>query len=1099
MFNKDTFRLIRSTFNRFLSLFMIVLVASGFMMGLFSNGTIMRESVDIYNDEYNLQDVQFYSSYGFCDEDIKAIRENEDVKDVFASKYVDVYGMVDNGYNMVYRVEELDRDVNQYVLNAGRMPQRSNEALLLYESMTSAEEFLGKKIKVYLNDKDIHDYLFWDEYTVVGTCSSPAYTSRILGPSNCENQDLEAVLFVSNKNFMFDYYTTIYATLKDADSFISYTDPYEEFVDEHMVSLQTTKNHQEAYLRDKIYDENSKKLADARKEFEEEKEKGQKELDDAKKELDDANIELIVSQSLIDSNRVTIETSWQQIYASEDILEANERQVNDGIRQAESESGMSFDELYAEVSAAYTSYIMLKQTDIDATNVSDRIVKELTEEKENNLARIEEIDAQIEALDPEAEDYTEQFTQLTIEKQSLQIRNTIIDQTLENYTENPQEIADQSKEDMMKAIDDQFGGSVEKTYVQLRTLYEARDKINASRIELEAGKESARQGEEALNEAQAELDAGKRKYEAGLKEYNEGLMNFNDEIEKAENDLKKAEEELADLPNAEWVLLDRGSQYSSYMYKSNVAQMSAIGYAMPFLFFLVAALVCMTTMTRLIDEQRSQIGIFMALGFSSLQIIGKYVLYALLASLGGSIIGIAIGQLIFPTVIYNTWRLMYALPPIRLYYPIEYIVICILAFAVLMGGVTFFVVRGSLQEMPSQLLRPKAPKSSKRVFLEKIDFLWRRLPFTSKITARNIFRYKARFLMTVIGVAGCTALLVMGFGIKDSISDLVTNQYGKIFAYDYDLNFENDHHLNENLDILKDNLDNKEVVPFMSYTTKAYLSDKDDETLIVEVFDARESKQVLNLRKTDKKTPLELDNSGVIVSEKFARNNKLKEGDYITIESENGLKREVRIAGICEFYFQHYVFISEMFYEDTFGENVHYNYIAVKSDNQEALKADTEKLEDFVSMTDFSGMIEQFETMINALDLIIAVIILAAGSLALVVLLNLIQVNVAERIREIATLKVLGFHDGEVNSYIFKEVFLLTIIGAVLGFPLGLLEHHFIMNVINMDMIMFGMTIKPLSYVYSFAITMVFTVVVSMFMRRPLANIQMVESLKSVE
>ena len=1099
MFNKDTFRLIRNTSNRFLSLFMIVLVASAFMMGLFTNALILRESVDRYNDELDLQDLQIYSSYGFCEEDVRALKANEDVKAVFPSKFVDAYGTIEGRNTIVFRLEELERDVNRFELTSGRMPEKNNEVLLLEEGLNSANSFLDRKINVFLNEEDIHDHLLNDTFTIVGTCKSPAYTAKILGASNCENQDLDAILFIPKRNFVFDYYTTIYLTVQGANEKMSYTADYEDLMQDKISSIEATKNKQEAYLRDKIYDENKEKLLEGEKEFLEKKAEGQEELDKAKKELDDANIELIVSQSLIDSNKTQLEVSLQQLDAAEAILETNEKQLKDGIKQAEAQSGMSFDELYTEVSAAYTSYIMLKQTDIDSGNFSDRITEQLTQEKNENLARIAEIDAQLETLDPTAEDYAEVYAALTVEKQGLEIRNTVIDETIRNYEENSEAAVTESKEELLKALDDQFNGSVESTYIQIKTLYDGREKIRSSRLELEAGRESAAQGQKALEEAQAKLNAGKRQYEAGLKEYNEGLMTFNDEIEKAQNDLNKAREELEALPSASWILLDRDSHYSSYMFKNTIGQMKAIGYALPFLFYLVAALVCMTTMTRLVDEQRSQIGIFMALGFSDGQIIGKYVLYALIASLGGSILGVLFGQLIFPTVIYNTWRLMYALPSIKLYYPLPYVAVCILAFGLLMGGVTFLVVHNSLKEMPSQLLRPKAPKSSKRVLIEKITFLWKRMSFTSKITARNIFRYKSRFLMTVIGVAGCTALLVVGFGIKDSISDIVSIQYGQIFAYDYQINLENDHHLSENLAILKDDLANEEVVPFLTYTTKAYLNEKDDDTLYVEVFDARESKQVLSLRQTDRRTPIELDNSGVIVSQKFAINHNLKEGDYLTIESQNGLKREVKITKICEFYFQHYLFISQSYYESIFNEKVHPNAIAVSCDNKEELKKDCEKLQDYVSMVDFSGMIAQFETMIEALDFIILVIIVAAGSLALVVLINLIQVNIAERIREIATLKVLGFHDQEVNSYIFKEVFLLTLIGGLLGLPLGVVEHHFIMNVINMDMMMFGMNISAFSFGCSLAITLLFTLLVMLVMRKHLSNIQMVESLKSVE
>ena len=1099
MFNRDTFRLIRNTFNRFFSLFMIVLVSSSFMMGLFSNATILKESVDLYDDKERLQDLQLYSGYGFCDEDLSALRRNPDVEYVFGTKMVDAYGRISQGDVYVFRFEELERTVNLIEPVEGRMPENDREALILGDGVESASQLIGKKVTAFLNDEEIKDHLKNDSFTIVGTCKSPAYMSKLMGASNCENQDLDGILFIPNDNFIFEYYTSIYLKLKGTEKAVSFTREYEDRVDALTGSIESTKNSQQSYLRDKIYNENLQKLNEAKTEFAEKKNEGEAKLQEAKQKLEDANIELIVNESLLNTNRISLETSLAEIEANERILDQNEASLKDGIRQAEEASGMDFDSLYSEVSAAYTSYIMLKDASIDTSDYNQRFMEELNKEKKTNLARIAEIDAELAALDIEAEDYVERASALQVERQNLEVRNAVIDQTLENYAGSSDEVAQQSKDEMMKAIDEQFNGSVEKTFVQLRTLYEARAQIQSARKQLDAGKASAEAGKKALEDAQAQLQAGKREYERGLKEYNEALMDFNDEIEKAQNELNIASEELEQLPNASWIILKRDSHYSSYMFNNTIRQMSAIGYAMPFLFYLVAALVCMTTMTRLIDEQRSQIGIFLALGFSSRQIIGKYVVYALVATFSGSVLGVLFGQLVFPTVIYTTWRLMYDLPPIRLYYPWYYVLICIAAFALLMSIVTYLVARGTMKEMPSSLLRPKAPKSSKRVLLEKITFLWKRLPFTSKITARNIFRYKSRFLMTIIGVAGCTGLLVVGFGVRDSISDVVAIQYGRIFNYDYHIALDSDHHLEDNINLLKENLNNKEVVPFMTYTSKAYLNEGEEDTLTVEVFDARESKSVLGLNDRDRRTAIELDNSGVILSEKFALNHHLKEGDYVTIESMSGLKREVKVARICEFYFQHYMFISETYYEGIFGENVHCNTIAVSSDNREELIKDTGKLEDFVSLTDFTGFIEQFNTMLKALNFIIAVIIVAAGSLALVVLLNLIQVNVAERIREIATLKVLGFHDREVNSYIFKEILLLSIIGGLLGMPLGVLEHHFIMNVINLDMMMFGMNISLFSFSVSFVITVLFTLLVFAFMKRRLNNIEMVESLKSVE
>lgn len=1098
MFHRDTFRLIKNTFNRFFSLFMIVLVGTSFMMGLFSSATILKESADVYFDRNNLQDLQLYSSYGFCLEDVGELKKDENIKDVFPSKTIDVYATKDFKNEMVVRVEELNRKINNFELLEGRMPKSPTEALMLVNAELGDNNYLGGSYTLYINDENIKDYLKHDTFVVVGICKSPEHLSNVLGSSNRDNQDLDAVFYIYNSNFISDYYTTIYLTFNDADKMISYSDEYNELIENNKVGIEAIKNKQQSYLRDKIYIENEEKLINAQREFEDKKKEGEDELAKAKQKLDDANIELIVAQSQLDANKSTIEISQREIEVNERLLQDNERLVNNGISELEKQTGQSFDVVYAEVSAAYTSYHLIKDDNNIVGNYSHQLRENLEKEREDNNKKIEELNNQINSLDESAENYIEQRIALELERQNYEIRNEVIKTTLENYTDNIENNTNQTKEQLLASMDANFNGSVDKTYFDIRQLYEGREKIISGRAELEAGKASLENAKKQIEEGQKQIDNGRREYNNGLFKYEESVLLFNDEIEKGENELKKAREELEALPNASWMILDRDLHYSSYMYKNTINQMAAIGYALPFLFYLVAALVCMTTMTRLVDEQRSQIGIFRALGFSNISIIGKYVLYALLASIGGSIIGIIIGQMIFPTVIYETWKLMYNLPDIKFFYPPIYVIVCILAFSTLMMFVTFLVVSKTLKEVPSQLLRPKAPKNSKRVILEKISLIWDHLSFTSKITARNIFRYKSRFLMTVIGVAGCTALLVVGFGIKDSISDIVKIQYGDIFSYDYQINLENDHNLETNINTLKDNLDNEEVVPFMTYTTRAYMG-ADEDTLSVEVIDAREAAEILHLRETDLKTEIKLNNNGIVLSHKFAINHNLHEGDYITIESQSGLKRDVRIEKICEFYFQHYIFMSDSFYEDIFGEKVHKNQIAISTLDNETLVKDASKLKGFISIFDFTMLIEQFETMIRALDFIILVIVLAAGSLAFVVLINLIQVNISERIREIATLKVLGFHNVEVNGYIFKEILLLTIIGALCGLPLGVIEHHFIMNVINMDMMMFGMNISLFSFLISFAITIIFTFIVFLFTKRHLRNIEMVESLKSVE
>ena len=959
MFRLDTYRLIKKTFRRFLSLTLIVLIGSGFMMGLMSDPFIMRESVDAFNDENRLQDIQIYSQYGFCFDDYIALKKNPQVEEIFPSKMIDTLCTDRNGQGFVARICEVNRTVNLITLTEGRMPENDYECVVLDSVVPSLSFMVGEWIS--FSGDSIDEQLKHRDFLIVGKVVTPEYISKVMGSSLYKNQDLDAVVYANNANFISEYYTSIFLTVKGSSDPLSYTSRYENYVKDNSDEINNTAYAQQNVLKDRIKDTMSLKLQEARELFEEEKRKGQEELSKAEAQLNEANIQIIAYETELRSLQMVI----NQLKG---VVEDHEEEIQDGINE--------------------TNYY-LEEYDIDPGLVHSHQVQEYL-------------------------------------KQALE-------EAKKNY-----------------------------------------------------------------NKLYYSLNYAKAQYEEGIKEYTEGVLKFNDEIAKGEAELRKAQQDLDELPKAQWTILYRDGHYSSYMYDNTCRQMTAIGIALPMIFFLVAALVCLTTMKRLVDEQRGQIGIFVALGFNKRAIIGKYVSYALLATFIGCFLGILLGQVLFPTVIYHTWRLMYDLPEIKLSFPIQYVLLCVLSFSLLMSLVTAYVVNSVLKEKPASLMRPKAPKSAKAILLEKIPLIWDRLSFTSKITARNLFRYKSRFLMTVIGVAGCTGLLLIGWGIKDSISDIVRIQFSEIFHYGYQIYLEDSHHTEENIEILKENFDNEEAVAFMTYTTKVYLSN-DDDTANMIVMDPRDAFVVLDLKKTDKTTPIRLNSDGVIVSEKFARNHHIRKGDYITLESRNGIKAEVRVAEICEMYFQHYIFMSSAVYENVFEEPIDCRTIAVSTSDPETLKKDAEQLEGFVSIVDFSGMISTFQTMIEALDLIIAVIIITAGSLAFVVLMNITQVNISERVREIATLKVLGFNHTEIDLYIFKEILLLTLIGSLIGLPLGVVEHHFIMNVINMDMIMFGMNVKVPSFLYAFVITFLFTGIVLLYMRKPLKKIDMVESLKSVE
>ena len=1112
MFHIDTLRLIRKSFNRFFSLVMIVMIGVAFMMGLLSSRVIMEDSVDRYNDRYHLQDIQIFSSYGFDENDVEAIRSQEYVSRCFASKMIDVLSQGEDGTVFVTRVEETRREINLFDLLEGRLPENSSEVVVLNNNMGGGGYQIGDKLTLYLDDDDITKYLKKSEVEVVGLAASPAYMSKALGTSTYKNKELELVLYTIPSSFLREYYTTVYITFNDSEALNGFSEEYKDYIQEQNADLRVFTIKQEKELKQKLVDQYTEEIEKNEAKLEEKRQEGQDQLDAAKQQLEDANIQIIANQAQLDSLNLVLAKSRSRLNSLQSQYNSQFGDVEARVRAVESQyGGRSFEQVYSEVLTDYGTYTALKSMQNSTTE--DPYEARIKEVQADTAARrdllyntlyprrteLENIIGDPERSDEEREAARNELNEINLQITEEEQQVAVNDRLLAGYRELQEAQATGSIEDTLASIDSKYGGSVEKTYREMTSLAQDRIAWEAVKAEIDLAQQAVNEASAEISKTQRQINTGKAQYEAGVKEYQEQLLNFNEQIEKAENEIRKAYQDLAELPDASWMLLDRDSHYTSYLFSNNAKQMGAIGIALPVLFYLVAALVCMTTMTRLIDEQRGQIGIFRALGFSKAAVTGKYVIYALLACIIGSTFGIVFGMAIFPTVIYNTWRLMYDLPPMVMQVPVRNLVICYLAFMVLIAAVTALVAGKTLKEAPSQLMRPKAPKNARKVFLEMIPFIWRRLSFTGKITARNLIRYKVRFFMTVIGVAGCTALLVVGWGIKDSIKDVVAIQFGELYNYNYVVNLENDRAIGEVTDALDTDLRNEYVAPIMSYSSKVYLEDS-EEVIEVQVMDARDGNDVFHFRELDHTTPVRLSKSGALVTEKFAQTNGIQKGDYITIESRNGIKAQVKVAEIVEMYFQHYLYISSDYYDSIFDEPYHANFVAVKSTaNAEDIESLVKDYEGYESITDFSNVIDQFNTMIKALDLIILVVIITAGALAFVVLINLTQVNISERIREIATLKVLGFRNYEVESYLFKEIFLLTIIGAIAGLPLGVVEHHFIMNVINMDMIKFGQNIKPLSFLYAFAITLVFSYIVLLMTKKPLRQVEMIESLKSVE
>lgn len=1073
MLLKDTFNLIKLTLKRFLTIVAIVLIGVAFMMGLTSTYSIMQKSVSAYNEKNNLHDIQVYSNYGFCEEDINGFKSLEYIKNVYPSKQIDSYCKSNSGEILISRTRELNSIVNKFELSEGRLPEHYDEVVVIQSRNKNIN--IGDVIEIYFGDEEdpITDKIERNVFKVVGIIESSEYMSKFLSASNYKNLDLDLIVFADNSLFKSEYYSCVYLTVDGARDYDSTTDEYEKYIDGILDQFDNFKNSQESYNKDKIIAEAKDEIKDGEKELEEKRADGQKELDDAKKELIDAWNEILDGQKKIDDGIIELEDGQEKVDDGFVELEKNEKKIKAAKAQVvEQGGGKSFEEIYSLTKTGVESYNSL----ISAKNELETPYQTVMSSFPGGVTEIEYI---IGTLNPETD--AEQIEYLNQCIGVINKYNFVLSTLETNFPEN-------------------LGPTLIVTLKQLDQIIDGEKQIASGRKELNDAQYEIDKGWIEIEDAKNELADGKRKYFDGKKEYEDGVKEFNEKITDAEKELQEAREDLAGLEDAEWTVLDRQSHYTSFMFKNTVGQMKAIGIVMPILFFLVAALVCMTTMTRLVDEQRSQNGIYSALGYSKSYIIKKYLLYVFIASILGELPGIFIGLGIFPTVIYRTWRLLYNLPDIVLYIPALQLVISMCSFAVLMMLVTYIVLKKSLNEKPAQLMRPKAPKSSKAILLEKIKFIWNRLSFTSKITARNLIRYKARFFMTVIGVAGCTGLLVLGWGIKDSISDIVNVQYGNIFDYNYTINLDNDLKINNIVNDLNNINSVNKVVPYMSYISKVNLENGKSPTINTFVMDDVDFDFLFKLTdyRTDMKLTLEDD--GVIITEKYAKNNNIKVGDTIEIESRKGKIAKVEVDAIATMYFQHYMFMSQDLYSHIFYEGIENNNIAINdprhSDELFELKTNYSNIN---SIEDFSEFTSQFNIMIEALDLIIAVIILTAGALCFVVLINLIQVNISERIREIATFKVLGFRNNEINTYIFKEIIILTLIGSVVGLPLGKIELKFVMNVIDMEMVMFPTNIKPMSYVLGFAITAIFTIIVLISFIKPLKKVNMIESLKSVE
>lgn len=627
---------------------------------------------------------------------------------------------------------------------------------------------------------------------------------------------------------------------------------------------------------------------------------------------------------------------------------------------------------------------------------------------------------------------------------------------------------------------------------QYQTLVATYQQYSANLYTLQAGLESARK----------EYESGLEKYEDGKTEYEDGVEEFNTKIADAEKEIEDARGKIDDIEEASTYLMGRDSNVGYVCFESDSTIVGAIANVFPIFFFLVAALVCMTTMNRMVEDQRTQIGVLKALGYSSGSIMGKFVAYSGSASLIGATIGFVAGTIAFPKAIWFAYQMMYNTSDISYYFSSSMLIISFIVALLCSVGVTILSCRYEMQEMAASLMRPKAPKAGKRIFLEYITFFWNRLKFLKKVSLRNIFRYKGRLFMMVLGIGGCTALLVAGFGIYDSIADIAVNQFSNISKYDVDVTLKNGE---EDVSVLENmGYSNEDYLLYYhtsvdmkagKYTKNIYLNVYDNDAPLDNFYDMHDEKGN-HISFSDLKDDEAIINQGL--SDRY----NIKVGDIITISSENLAKTKFKIAAINENFIYNYMYLTKTGYENTIGQlpekkNVYLNVKEGENVHGVGAKLMNDKRVTVVSATD--DMLDRVDNMMESLNIIVYLVIGCAMALSAVVVYNLTNINIAERVREIATVKVLGFYKEETRSYVFRENIILSIMGAAVGLFLGKLLHAFIMSEIVVDLITFDVRVTILSYTIAFVLTVVFTFIIDLFMGKKLEEISMTESLKAVE
>lgn len=1115
----QTLRSIHTTLSRFLAIVAIVALGTGFFAGLMMTGPDMRQAMDTYYDDNNVWDIRLISTLGFSNDDIHQFDDVEGVRACMPNHTVDAIARM-NDTQVAVRVSSFDTTMaqqfvgehahaakdssydflNRFQLVTGRLPQSPDECLVAaYAPHAQLSE--GDIVDITSANEDLDKIFSTRHLRVVGTITSPLYPyTRSFGSTTIGSGSIDQYIFVPTSTFQQDFpYTELYISVEGADSVQSNSSAYKNIVGATKERLEDQKDRMSVFRQHEVQELAQSKLDEKKTEFEQQK-------DEAFEKLEAGESELARKHSKLQDSWRKYTQGTSKLKASREAFESQKASSQNKLSQAQTRVATQEETLLSALRAQGMDVSSLEQ----AQTILENHLQTLKEKQNQQNVDNRVVDENSSEQSPEhiRSNSNQQLATLGDNRQSIQHNKTrAIMATAREHVSAPYE--------EIQRVQQQLAG--------VQALIAAKAKLQDERAV--ADKKLAH-AEQELAQAQAKLDAsytrlqeGQKKYDEGARELAQRKQELDDKFATVQKQLDDAQETIdtTDIPDI--YILDRSQHEGAAIYHADTERMDALARVFPFMFFLVAALVSLTTMTRMVEDERILIGTYKALGYSTIQIATKYLTYALLAAGIGSVLGVGVLCQVLPLIIMKAYSVIYAIPLLSPPLPIK---ADVAVFSAGLGiGITLIAticsVLSSLREQPAPLMLPRAPKAGKRILLERIRPLWRRISFSWKVTLRNLFLYKKRLFMTVIGIAGCTALLLVGFGLHDAIWDIINKQYVDITHYQMTVGL-NDHANDLDVQHVKDVLTQHPEIEHIDRVHTAHMAAKgEDDSLssthvdvvVPQSLDIFNQTITLKNRISGKQVPF--DDSSVVISEKLATLHHLHVGDTLVLFDRDkvgnsvGAGHKLTITGICENYVGTTVYIAPTIFAKISSSPVMYETLFIQApdlkpgEQQQNIASELHSCDD-VSLVAFSDeTISLYRNMISVVDYVVAVLIISAILLAFIVLYNLTNINIEERLREIASLKVLGFTKREIYAYIFREVFLLSLLGDVFGLGVGVYLERFVVATAEVDYVMFSRTIHLESFVIAFVLTLVFTGLILLIMTPKLNRIDMVESLKSVD